>query len=385
MKKLLEKIKNISLSERISALIAILGIAASIYSAVKTEQNGFATAFVNSLIMQFILTVALLWCVFEKWNHSKAINELEIKQKTIESELQDKKEAIKAYQDAEKTEIAECLDRMGTIATQVKNISKLNNDFSTRIPELTERSYHMLEILQTGNITNQDLISSEMLKALDDYAVGLFDLFKRYTTNLLNHVITIEEVCLALRGHTHKVSSTVKLFQTPLDFINAQKEDIVVYSAFRDKRTYDEGKREVGIARYSIDKSVDFVQCLQKDQFIINYATKDSGNYWNEHEDFDQYYNCAIVVPIKTKQPDGKYIFFGYLCCDCLSRDASKAAVFDKQCAQYLYAAAQSYATFLETLDSNWRDRVQEIDGQPANFLNIIYSRTFNGRHQRVA
>lgn len=385
MKKLFKRIKNIPASELVSYLVGIIGIGSTVFSLIMTEQNGFNTAFIVSMIMQLMLTVALGWCVYEKWNHKKEIGILNEEQGKIQTQLMEEKENAENHHNIAKAKVDECLSRIGTIASQVKNISKLNNDFSTRIPELTERAYHILEILQIGNITDRETISDEMRNALDQYALGLFELFKRYTANLLGYIITLEEACLAIRGYSHKVSSTVKLFHMPLDFTYTQKEDIVVYTAFRDKETYDEGKREVGLATYSIEKNIDFVQCLQKDHFIINNATKDSNSYWNEHDDFDQYYNCTIVVPIRTKQPDGKFIYYGYLCCDCLSNDNPKSEVFDKQCAQFLYAAAQSYAIFLETLDSNWRDRVQEIDDQPDSFIKIIYSRTYKGRHQRVA
>lgn len=385
MKKLFERIKNIPAGELVSYLVGIIGIGSTVISLIMTEQNGFATAFIVSIIMQVMLTVALGWCVYEKWNHKKEIGGIQEKQNEIQKQLMKEKVNAENERDRAKDKVNECLSRIGTIASQVKNISKLNNDFSTRIPELTERTYHLLEILQIGNITDKKTVSDEMLNALDQYASGLFELFKRYTANLLGYIITLEEACLALRGHSHKVTSTVKLFHTPLDFTHVQKEDIIVYTAFRDKETYDEGKREVGVETYSIEKNADFVQCLQKDHFIINNATKDSNSYWNEHEDFDRYYNCTIVVPIKTKQPDGKFVYYGYLCCDCLNKDNPMFEVFDKQCAQFLYAAAQSYAIFLETLDSNWRDRVQEIDGQPDNFIKIIYSRTYRGRQQQAA
>lgn len=137
-------------------------------------------------------------------------------------------------------------------------------------------------------------------------------------------------------------------------------------------------EREIGDRIYSIDGNVDFVHCLIKDQFIMNNASKDSESYMNEHIDFDTYYNCAIVVAIKSKLADGSYKFLGYLCCDCLNKNAG-IEIFDMQSAQILFALAQQYATFLETLAVNWESRVEEINDISQEFLQMIYSKLVNG------
>ena len=90
--------------------------------------------------------------------------------------------------------------------------------------------------------------------------------------------------------------------------------------------------------------------------------------------DFDTYYNCAIVVAIKSKLADGSYKFLGYLCCDCLNKNAG-IEIFDMQSAQILFALAQQYATFLETLAVNWESRVEEINDISQEFLQMIYSK----------
>ena len=152
-----------------------------------------------------------------------------------------------------------------------------------------------------------------------------------------------------------------------------------MYTAFRDKCTYDQHEREIGEEPYTILGNADFVQCLTKDHFIINNANKNSQSYANEHVDFDLYYNCAVVVALRVKQADGSMKYLGYLCCDTLNTDLSKE-VFDKEVAQLLFSMAQLYATFLETLDSNWIDRMQDNFEFEQNFLELICKKTYHGK-----
>lgn len=95
--------------------------------------------------------------------------------------------------------------------------------------------------------------------------------------------------------------------------------------------------------------------------------------------DFDLYYNCAVVVALRVKQADGSMKYLGYLCCDTLNTDLSKE-VFDKEVAQLLFSMAQLYATFLETLDSNWIDRMQDNFEFEQNFLELICKKTYHGK-----
>lgn len=204
-------------------------------------------------------------------------------------------------------------------------------------------------------------------------------MYKRYSGNFLNYLVTIEEAWLAAKGLQKNVSATIKLFDKPYYSRDNGRNKIVVYTAFRDKKTYDKHDREIGEVAYTIDGNVDFVHCLRKDHFIINNAKKNSGNYMNEHADFDAYYNCAVVVSIRTKQTDGTYKYFGYLCCDCLNPQEN-IEIFDTQSAQLLFALAQQYATYLDTLDSNWIDRRNGLDMLPQGFLQLVYSKTMLGK-----
>ena len=221
-------------------------------------------------------------------------------------------------------------------------------------------------------------MKKEVIKSFEDFSTALFDLYKRYSTNLLTYIVAMIEAYLSLSDISISVAATIKLFNMPLTS-KIDRNEITVYTAFRDKKTYDKHEREIGTESYTIDGNVDFIYCLQKDHYFINNAIKDSANYLNEHVDFDKYYNCTVVVPIRIKELDSSYKFLGYLCCDCLNHDNNNE-IFGKETAQLLFSMAQLYGTFLETLDSNWIDRTAEIENLPNTFLSVIYNKTFIGK-----
>lgn len=261
------------------------------------------------------------------------------------------------------------------ISLNIQNASKLNNEFYVKIPKTTDSSYHILEVISESGIDNPQITKAEAQRAISDYSKNLFELYKRYSTQLLQCATTIEETYIKAKWAYHEMSTSIKLFNKPFVQKSTDRSEIIVYTAFRDKRTYDQHEREVGRSPYTIDGNSDFVQCLTKECFILNNAKKSSDNYLNEHKDFDLYYNCTVVVPIRTKQPDGNYKIYGYLCCDCLTKDGNTVEVFDKVSARYLFTLAQLYASFLETIDSNWLDRVPK-SGYPETYLEVIYDET---------
>lgn len=367
-------------SEIVGWVVGLLGVGATLFCEFATETNGFSTAFIAILATEILLVVICLWNLKIKYSYEK---ENETLRNTV-SELQDtlvkteERQEIHLEEEKQKKEEEKksFYRYVSTIISNLKNASKLNNELCNRIPEINETAYHLLETLQASGIEDAEVVQSEIVKSYREFAIALYDLYKRYSSNLLNHVVNMVEAYLHLHGHLHKVSATIKLFDKPFTIQNGERNHAIVYTAFRDKYTYDAKEREIGQVCYTIDGNVDFAMCLRKDQFIINNARKDSESYLNEHKDFDAYYNCAVVVPIRIKQVDNSFKFLGYLCCDCLNPD-NQTEVFDKEVAQLLFSLAQIYGTFLETLDSNWNDRVKGVESLPQSFLSLIFSKTF--------
>ena len=367
----MEDKKKTWFAEIVSGIIGIVGIVTTIISTFIADTNRWFFVYFVFLAAETLLVIIIMWNIKIRYDYEKSVDSLKEQKEKICNILSAKEEAAKELEHKYKKTVS-------VIATNIKSISKLHNELCNRIPKISEKSYHILMAMEQSGVENVEVAKKEINNSCTEFSIGLFDLYKRYSTNLLTSAVTIIESYLKLNDYSHKVSMTIKLFNKPL-YDKDSRGDITVYTAFRDKRTYEENEREIGIAPYTIDGNADFTICLQKEQFVINNAKKDSENYLNEHKDFDAYYNCAAVVPIRLKQVDSSFKFFGYLCCDCLNTDEN-VEVLDKEVAQLLFSMAQSYATFLETLNANWIDRVKNIEGQAETFLEKIFDKTFRNK-----
>ena len=381
-----EKRKRITIIDIISCIIAFFGVVATIVSAHLKQIPGFQYIFIGLITTQ--LTVICIWFWVLKDSHKKNIT-IEKKESQIKN-LQDEKEQIKEEIELSKKKCSESVDaikqkntsyqesvinNIQTISINIKNVSKLYNDFSMRIPKAVERSYHYVDMLSNIETITPEKSASELQFSFNEFEINMFDIYKKYSKNILDYLVLIEESYLNIKSISQRISATIKLFNIP--YICADdRSKIVVYTAFRDKKTYDEKNREIGEGRYTIDGNVDFNHCLSRDFFLINNAKKDSTNYMNEHKDFDQYYNCAIVVPIKTKIEGGDYKYYGFLCCDCLNKNEGEEP-FDEHSANFLFAVSQHYATFLDLINANWKEGLKRLAKQQEDFLDLIFRKTF--------
>lgn len=371
--------KKIGFGDKMGWLVGVVGIVATLISAFRTETNGFVYIFIGLLVAEVIAVFAWLWALHERYRMTQKVDEIQSEIKKLKDENTKLQNDLKKSQTDEEAKLNEVRKKIEDICVNQKNVSKLYNEFCTRIPNIAERSYHILETLQKGGMKDTEELQKEVVYSFNEFAAGLYDVYKIYSSNLLNYLVRIEESYLASKGIQVDVAATIKLFDKPYVAKKDSRDKIVVYTAFRDKETFEKHEREVGNKKYTIDGNGDFVHCLKKDHFVVNNAKKNSENYMNEHIDFDAYYNCAIVVSIRTKLADGTYKYFGYLCCDCKNAQEG-LEVFDKPAAQLLFSLAQQYATFLSTLDSNWVDRTAGgIGGLPQGFLQLIYAKAFTG------
>ncbi len=300
--------------------------------------------------------------------------------KTLENEMKSlQKHQNQLDNDHKKSVIAineNTMKYVAKIASNFKRASKLYNEFCIRIIESSENSYAMIDSL--NGIPNPEKLQSAFIINCNRFIDTLFDAYKRYTSNLLSDTISIIESYLHIAQKHRTVSVTVKLFENPFISDGNLSSYPRVYTAFRDKTTFDEKpEREIGGHFYSVNGNVDFVKCITKDAYHINNAKKSNSEYFNEHTDFDAYYNCTVVAPIKTKQSGNRYKFFGYLCCDCLNKD-DNAEIFDDKTEQLLFSLAQLYAIFLDTLESNWNERFANEKSQES-FLKKICEKTCKG------
>lgn len=374
---MIEKIKT-HIIDVISWIIGVAGVITTIISAYITDFKDMGYIYLILLSTETVLVILGVWSLKIQYSYEKQKQQLEKEIDNLEERIRNYEQKILDNQNSQILKKEEQKKYLCTLTTNIKNASKLNNELCNRIPELSEKSYHLLEALQANKINDKDVLKSEIIKAYEEFANGLFDLYKRYSSNLLNYIVEMFEAYLKLKGDNHVIASTIKLFDKPYFSREKNIDDIKVYTAFRDKKTYDSHEREIGEEPYTISGNADFLRCLRKEQFIINNAKRNSESYFNEHKDFDAYYNCAVVVALRVKLADNTYKFLGYLCCDCLNNDEI-SEVFDKESAQLLFSMAQIYSTFLETLESNWSDRVSDRE-HFTSFLDLIYKKTYVGK-----
>lgn len=376
--------KYIDLSTIIGAGVGVLGAVATVFAAVKTEENGFLTVFVLSVVLEVVALIMLVLQIIEKFRHKIREDELTAaieaaKEECIRTKAEVDEKIKELNRDHENV-----IKHLSTISASIKNNSIHNNELLVKVPSKGDESYRYSDLVIDSNLDDNKKREA-LIQDAQHYATELFDVFKRYCSDMLFEVIKLETAYIKIRGYDLRISATIKLFDKSYTHNIDRRTEFKVYTAFRDNETYedknDQGlpRREIGQRLYSIDGNIDFTDCLLKDAYFINNASRNMNNYRNEHEDFDEFYNCTIVVPIRTKLPDGNKMFFGYLCCDCFNDKYPGEEIFDKGAAQYLFAFAQNLATFIETLDTNWLDRFSDeaVDDIPSSAIEMIYNKTF--------
>lgn len=368
----------------ISLLIGVGGVVATIIATQISESRDFFAVFVAVLAAEAVCLVAWIVALKSRLDFEKENTTL---QNLLDTEKQENATLKKQFEELLNSHALECTSsleknqkQMKIMLLNLKNASKLNNELCNRIPGLSESSYKILLTLEEFPEIPPEKKKEAVIESRNEFSIGLFNLYKQYTSNLLTYTVTMVETYLKMFGKEREISATVKLFNEPYFTKNNGRKRIIVYTAFRDKKTYEAKKREIGVEPYSIDGNVDFSLCITQEDYFINNAVKGDPSYVNEHKDFDAYYNCAVVVPIRAKQEDGSFKILGYLCCDCLNSERN-IDVFDKQVANLLFALAQLYATFLETLDSNWSDRFNgDSDDEGESFLHLIFDHVYKGK-----
>lgn len=382
MGRIISMKKKIEFKDGMSWIIGAVGVFATLITAFCIDIDGFATAFVAILVTELLLVFIWWWNLWDEKRKNGEIVNLKEQVEQLKNKVSEQKSELESVQFEESKRREEISRDEGIIAVNIKNASKLYNEFCAIIPGITDETYHLLQTLQNSGIQNQEILSREIEHSHVELAIKMFAAYKRYSVNLLTYLVSVEEAHIRMRGFRNTVSATIKLFNKPYYSNRNGRSNIIVYTAFRDKATYDRHEREIGVEPYTIDGNADFVRCLRKDHFIINNAKRGSDDYLNEHIDFDAYYNCAIVVPIRIKQPDNTHIYLGYLCCDCLNDSGENLEIFEVQAANYLFSMAQLYASYIEAMESNWSERLGDIGKPSSTFLELVYKRTFKGKEK---
>ena len=209
---------------------------------------------------------------------------------------------------------------------------------------------------------------------LKRYEDSLYSLYNRYIKGVFEEVTNIITVYLRSVGKPAKVSVSMKLFDVTY-CSEIDTKSIRIFTAFRDKETYEKTEREIGGRHYSITANGDFQLCLTKESYIRNNIPANAGDYANENYPSSmQYYNSTVVVPIICDYKSDKNIF-GYLCCDTLNEDTT-VEVFDKKVSDIMYTAALTMGIFFDTINSCW-DYTDDLNKK--EFLTFVHDKCYKG------
>ena len=251
--------------------------------------------------------------------------------------------------------------------------NKLRYYYKYIIDKLNQYSKHLLVVYHEYLEANKsiDEISSKCAnnndaikfnEAIQDLRETAFYNFEQSTKKayndflkeITNELKLILDASLMQKGCMLETSISVKQFNRII--FNPEKySDVRVLTTFRDNQTYSRGDRKVGDRWFSISKNTDFIFCLTHPYFLKNNIQADDKTYDNENKGFLDYYNCAIVVPIKCKFPDADHIY-GYLACDILNKGYvyPQESLLDNKMAEIMEATANIIGLYFDDLDYQW-------------------------------
>lgn len=254
-------------------------------------------------------------------------------------------------------------------------ISTLNK-FSTQLLYVNYKLEQTNEKIDSvaSKAQNQDSDFESRIKSLKDdayyeYERSMVKQFNQFLSDIIKELKIILDFALELKGCKLECSISVKQFNRIVFVSNGiptSSSDVKVITTFRDWQTYSQGKREIGQKVYSVNKNTDFVYCLSHPYFLKNNILDSDRTYDNEHKGFLEYYNCAIVVPIKCTYPDSDHIF-GYLTCDILNPDFTQNDLLDDKMAEVMEATANIMGLYFDDMDYQWEYVLDD------DFLDIIF------------
>lgn len=353
----------------IGIFVTLLGIFVSIMTAIFAPNN-----FVIAISVVGCQVIVLIMCIitFTSFQRNKAL--LDVAKGENERIINDATQKIDNWQSV--SDLNKQLTKKVLVFS--KNINKRINNFLTLICDESDRYYcsvnHIKEKLQAKENDKDytDLCKTQIEDEQQKYRDSLLGLYNRYIKGIIDEALTVIYSDLRSKGISLSVSISLKLF----DFTYRASIDhkkMHIYTAFRDKETYDKKEREIGERHYSIDLNGDFHKCLSHESYIKNNIKNTTEDYLNENfPNCMRYYNCTAVVPIICDYKSDKQIY-GFFCCDCLN-DKYSCDIFDKNTADILYSAALTIGIFFDSLNSAWNYIVDEDE---QDFLSYLHKRTY--------
>lgn len=261
-----------------------------------------------------------------------------------------------------------------------KNTNKRINNFLTLICDESDKYYcsvnHIREKLENKKYEEEliEVLKTQIENERQKYRSSLYSLYNRYLRAIIEETLVLIKNELRSKDISLDVSMSLKLF----DFtyrVSTDPKKMRIYTAFRDKETYDKKEREIGGRHYCIDLNGDFHKCLSKESYIKNNITNTMEDYLNENfPNCIQYYNCTAVVPVICDYKSDKQIY-GFFCCDSLN-DTYNCDIFDKDTSDILYSAALTIGIFFDSVNAAWS---YIVDNDEQDFLSYLHKQTYKG------
>ncbi len=372
----LDKLKSGKLGKITKIFLNIINIAAFILSIFSLTKNDEPNWKIVAAIIIFDCVFLIVSSIYETvlFNHCKKYKEnIEIENNIIIDEKGKKiLELTNQLSDISKN-LNSQIEYEKHLRYYYNFIVSLLNDFSTRLYGVNTKLIDSIKKHEElNNILNQNIegakefADSVIRDANSEYNDAMISIYKRFLSNLFKSLKTIMDQFLENKGLDLKSSISVKQFNSKVTNPN-NISNIKILTTFRDNQTYSQTNREIGGKEFKINKNSDFTYCLTNPYFLKNNISKHDKTYDNEHKEFSEYYNCAIVAPIFCKYPNNITYIYGYLTCDVLNEDLKNDNIFDEQSAEILVTTANIIGIFFDNLDYLWNSVY------PNDFLDIIY------------
>lgn len=356
MKSFIKAIKKLRklFASLLAFIISGFGFAFSIYGMINSSNN-ISAQHINILlfISELLLLVLAIYFIFQaiffyvkKDNYDKQEYKMKTIMNTQEKLLENNKTAISNYK--------EFIDQFRILIDNTKSKNELNKTI-----------YKLSESDEVGNNEKRviaDFKAKTEITELNNLCGSLVTRYNRFLANTFTYLQNSIEEYFDAKGLRINVAIALKQLYEPTYYseLNDMKSDI--YTAFRDRRTYESRKRnETWEKPFCIKKNSDFVLSIARDYCIFNYEKKSSSNgglYRNENENFYENYNSGVTVSIYTCF-EGKRKLFGFLACDSLITSDQRRKLgdepFDYNIANMMAASSNIIALFLDDFLEIWK------------------------------
>ena len=354
----------------IGIFFSVLSIFVSIVTAIYSPNNLIIA--ISVIGSQFFVLIMCIITIISILKNKKTIDKVISEKDTVVKIAEDQ---IKSSNERSEKNVHYC----EKLLVYQKNINKRINNFLTLICDESDKYFRVVSLIREKSLLNEngdfsDNSKSQIEEERKKYKKALYNLFNRYIRGVVEDTLNIIRTYLKSRDILLDVSISLKLFNFTYHSGTDYKMTRI-YTAFRDKETYDKAEREVGGRHYHIDLNGDFHKCLSKEWYIKNNIKDSSDDYLNEnYPDSLRHYNCAVVVPIICDCKSDKQIY-GFFCCDAQNKQKD-VEVFDKNTATLLYATALTIGMFLDSLNSAW---TYISDEKACDFLPYLHDEIYKG------